>query len=1045
LLTEHIIKVIDKGDFDSMWLDPPAIFRPAPFWSWNARLKPERLCRQIESMHAAGMGGFFMHSRYGLKTEYLGDEWFECISACIDKARQLDMKAYLYDEDRWPSGPAGGLITRKHKNYRMRYLVAGDPERLKDRLKSPQDRLGLFRVELDKNGLLKSYESVEKAPTGQGGENILAFDVCLQRPRPWENDGTYLDTMNPDAVAEFIRVTHQAYRKRYGHDFGGVIPAIFTDEPNYGLAALLWFKEDIEEKYRIHWTTHLPEEFEKRRGYSLLPFLPELVFPRDETRFSEVVYDYYRTITELFVQNFTARIGNWCRENNIALTGHVLFEETVRAQIGAVGAAMPHYEHMHWPGIDILTDQTTELATAKQCSSVADQLGKERVLTELYGCTGWDWPLEGHKFIADWQFAAGINFLCPHLSHYSLAGGAKRDYPASIIDHSPWWKYYRTVNDYLARVTLMLTQGRPVRDVLLIHPIETAWGLFNYFTDKYAFIHNDPESDGPLQLALDSIIFALTSHHYDWDFADESLLAKYGKAETRHVRLGRMKYKLVVVPPVLTLRSSTVEILRDFLRQGGCVLFVDSRPDRIDGRINDQINELIEKAKSSTKDANEFIKTVSELLPRRLSITQDHKEQTCVWSMLRKLDQALLLFVQSHDRKRSHNLKVQVADAKPPVVFWDPLTGKKTELKTKVAAEYLEFQLLLPPSGSALITLGVQTADVQLSSAELKVVDSKEIEGPFEVFLSEPNTLPLDYCTYRFADRDFSQPLPTLKVDELVRAKFGLESRLGDKQQPWYLYSKGVLDTAPRGRVQMLYSFHVTDMPPSCWLVVERPEDYRITINGKPAPPVTGYWVDEDLRKIDITGRLQTGENEICLHFDYRPDMELEDMYVLGDFAVTTRNPHKPPAPGNMTVIAPVKQLNLGSWVSQGLDFYSGSVNYKVMIDKPVSGCRIRIRLAGLSCTAAAIHVGDRTFVLPWPPFEVDITEALKRHTNEVLVEVIGGRKNILGPLHVPSQPRTGPETFSPDHPKWTRKYILNDHGLFRPIIVETLMVKAKR
>ena len=1022
-----------------MWLDPPALFRPAPFWSWNAKLSPDRLCRQIESMHAGGMGGFFMHSRYGLKTEYLGEEWFECISACIEKARQLNMKAYLYDEDRWPSGPAGGIITRKHKDYRMRYLVAGEPDKLRARLDSAQDRLGLFEVQLDENGLLKSYRCLEEHGGDGGGENVVAFDVRIQPPRPWENDGTYLDTMNPEAVAEFIRITHEEYHRRYGRDFGKVIPAIFTDEPNYGLAVLLWFKECTEEPYRIHWTPSLGEEFEKRRGYSIVSCLPELVFPREPDRFSEVTYDYYRTITELFAENFTGQIGDWCEEHDIALTGHVLFEETVRTQIGAVGAAMPHYEHMQWPGIDILTDQTRELATAKQCTSVADQLGKERTLTELYGCTGWDWPLEGHKFIADWQFAAGINFLCPHLSHYSLAGGAKRDYPASIIDHSPWWKYYPTVNDYLARVGLMLTQGRPIRDVLVIHPIESAWGLFNYFKDRYAFIHDTPESDGPIHCALDSIIFALTSHHLDWDFADESLLEKYGEVESRAIAVGKMKYKLVVVPPLLTLRSRTVAMLRDFLRRGGGVLFVDSKPDRIDGRINEEIDSLVEKARSCGKDTEEFISAVEELLPRRLRITENGKEQTCLWSMLRKLDDGLLLFAQSHDREHGRNVNIRVADAKAPVVLWDALTGNKTELKARALQEHTEFELELPPSGSALITLGVRAGDVGPTTREFSVVDSKEIEGPFDICLSEPNTLPLDYCRYRFGEEDFSEPLPSLKVDELIRRKFGLERRIGDKQQPWYLYSKGVVDTAPKGPVQMCYNFHVTDLPSGCSLIVENPEACRITINGEPAGSVTGYWVDEDLKKIDITGQLQIGENQVRLDFEYRPDMELEDMYLLGDFAVTRIDANKPHAPENMTIIAPVKQLKLGSWVGQGLDFYGAAVSYKLTINRPDEDFRVRIKLPGICCTAAAIHVGGKTFVLPWAPFEADVTEAVTYDINEVFVEVIGGRKNILGPLHVPPEPRTGPETFSPDHPKWTGEYLLNDHGLMKPVIIETL------
>ena len=103
----------------------------------------------------------------------------------------------------------------------------------------------------------------------------------------------------------------------------------------------------------------------------------------------------------------------------------MLEEHNYSSQIRTVGAAMPHYEFMQWPGVDILRDrQPVELSTVKQCTSVCDQLGKERALSELYGGIGWDVSLEQHKFIGDWQAACGINFRCVHLVHYSLAGGA---------------------------------------------------------------------------------------------------------------------------------------------------------------------------------------------------------------------------------------------------------------------------------------------------------------------------------------------------------------------------------------------------------------------------------------------------------------------------------------------------------------------------------------------------------------------------------------------------------------------------------------------
>ena len=85
------------------------------------------------------------------------------------------------------------------------------------------------------------------------------------------------------------------------------------------------------------------------------------------------------------------------------------------------------------------------------------------------------------------------------------------------------------------------------------------------------------------------------------------------------------------------------------------------------------------------------------------------------------------------------------------------------------------------------------------------------------------------------------------------------------------------------------------------------------------------------------------------------------------------------------------------------------------------------------------MHVGQATFVLPGPPFETDITDALAGGDNLLVVEVIGGRKNILGPLHTPWISWTGPGEFDPDNPKWSRDYLLTDHGLMAPVVVETL------
>jgi hypothetical protein len=1024
----------------AQWQNPSSIYRGAPFWAWNSDLTPERLCRQIEQMHQAGMGGFFMHSRYGLKTPYLSQRWFECVSACIEKARELGMKAYLYDEDRWPSGAAGGLVTRPHPELGMRVLdIRRGPappstdswDKRHPISQTVEQDLGVFEIQADANGAVTSYRRLSSAAEATNPANLLAFSVRPTVPAGWYNDGMYLDTMNPAAVAEFIRVTHDEYAKRYSGDFGGLVPAIFTDEPFCGRSVV----RDQGRQEQLNWTPRLPEEFKRRRGYDLLPRLPELVCNLAAGEFAKVRHDFRLTLLELFVEAFSEPYGRWCREHNIAFTGHYLSEQTLGSQTDCLAATMPHYEHQQWPGIDILCDRADEIETAKQCASVADQLGRPRVLSELYGCTGWDWPLEGHKFIGDWQYALGVNFRCQHLYWYTAAGGAKRDYPASICDHSPWWPYYRNVEDYFGRLSYMLTQGLPVRDVLVVHPIASAWGLFTgNRPGQHPLLHQ-------LQNELHTLTTTLLGQHYDWDFADESLLAKHGRLRKGGVALGKMTYKLVVVPPSVTLRKSTVRMLRRLVERGGKLLFVGRKPDHVDGEPSGDVAAIAPQATACDCTPAAIAATLENMLTRRVSLVEDGQSAQAdyAWTMLRKIAGGQMLFVQSHDRKSPHHVGARVA-GRGPVVLWDALTGQRRRLKSSRGTDgAVQFELDLPATGSALVTLGVRVPDATAAKAPPRVVASARDGGPWAITLTEPNTLPLDYCRFQWADEPLSEPVPTLRADAEIRKRCGLGKRLGGEHQPWYLYAMGTVDTKPRARCRIVREFHITDMPPKCALAIEQPGRFNITVNGRGVSAVSGSWLDEDIKTLDITAMLRPGDNDVTLSFDYQPDMEIEDVYLVGDFGVRLRNGQATRKPGAMTLVAQPTQLRAGSWIGQGLDFYTGAVKYHLTAIKPAGRRRLRVRLDGVACTAAALHVNGKTFAMPWAPFEADVTDALHEGHNEIDVEVIGGRKNTMGPLHVPWEAWTGPGQFDPDHGKWQLDYLLVDHGLTKAVVLETL------
>ena len=107
---------------DELFKNPTSEYRGTPFWAWNCKMDAEMLGEQIDVLREMGFGGFHMHSRSGMAMPYLQKEFMDLVRFCTDKAKSENMLAYLYDEDRWPSGSAGGIVT-KNPRFRQKKLI----------------------------------------------------------------------------------------------------------------------------------------------------------------------------------------------------------------------------------------------------------------------------------------------------------------------------------------------------------------------------------------------------------------------------------------------------------------------------------------------------------------------------------------------------------------------------------------------------------------------------------------------------------------------------------------------------------------------------------------------------------------------------------------------------------------------------------------------------------------------------------------------------------------------------------------------------------
>ncbi len=398
-------------------------YRSVPFWSWNEKLETDESRRQVAEMEQAGIGGFFMHARGGLQTEYMGDEWFENVNACIEESEARGMHAWAYDENGWPSGFGNGLVNGKGISYQQKYL-----RYTKCRENEPEEERIIYRTD----------------------ELCFYYDV-----NPF-----YVDTLNGEVIADFLHEIYEPYHKRFGTRFDG----FFTDEPQIS-------------RNGIPWSFILPEEYEKAYGDVLFPHLPELFFQTGDYQTTRI--RFWKLVTELFSKNFMKQIYEYCHAHGLKFTGHLVLEERLDCQLTSNGACMPHYEYFDIPGMDWLGRPIYRCLTAMQVSSVAAQTGKKQILSEAFAMCGHNVSHDELKRNYEWMMVRGINLLCQHLEGYSLRGIRKRDYPPAMYLQQPWWEDYKQFNDAMSRIGMLLAEGEIEADTLLIHPQTTAWICFD--------------------------------------------------------------------------------------------------------------------------------------------------------------------------------------------------------------------------------------------------------------------------------------------------------------------------------------------------------------------------------------------------------------------------------------------------------------------------------------------------------------------------------------------------------------------------------------
>lgn len=495
--------------------NPPVEYSPIPFWFLNADMDHDELARQLRLMHAVGIGTVVLHGRQWHTVEYLSDEWFAGIRHCVETCAALGMKAWLYDEDNWPSGYAGGAT------------LAAYP-----------------------SGQAKNLAMVAAAEEGDEVVATVGESVFVIRPTPWHpayNEGWYTDLLDLRATEAFIECTHERYAEVLREHLGSTVTAVFTDEPGF-------YNHFYDcAPGTVVWTRDMPEQFETRCGYNLLPHLPVLF--GDGPDAAQVRRDFYRVVSELIVEHFYLPLKRWCNAHGVELVGHVNNEEHLVDHVRYNADFFSAMDGLDMPGMDVIGPagnwhRLPESFVPKITSSAAHTRGRVRSMSETYGAAGWSLTPDEIRRVADWLSVRGITRIVPHAFYYSIAGERYRECPPSLFFQSPHWPAITGLLRYMTRWSWLLENTEPAAQVAVYYPVDAVRAVTTPQVPSSLSEGLDESAAGEagrLGLAFRELTDSLFRAQIDYDILDDVALAA---AEMRDgaICLHGREYRALVIP-----------------------------------------------------------------------------------------------------------------------------------------------------------------------------------------------------------------------------------------------------------------------------------------------------------------------------------------------------------------------------------------------------------------------------------------------------------------------------------------------------------------
>lgn len=547
-------------------------YRPLAFFGINIEQDDANIIQWVKWCKRQGFGGFNIIVGSGCEGR-ANEAWIEKLlhayEVAIRTAKEEGLEVWIFDDWGYPSGTAGGLVCT-NPEYRLKRLdivydcLLAEGESITFTVPERYVAAGVLPAR-------GSYQELELKPgerftyqAAQAGRLVVvgwnydphqAKSSC--RSYPGDPAMSCIDMLNPKATRRFIEVMHERYYARFKDYMGSVIKGFFYDEPYL--------------PYQFPWTEQLPEVFRRKKGYDLLPILPELLAKIYNARGEIAKYadDYFDVWTDMAAENYYGELSRWCADRGLELSGHMDLDHHYNTIFSISGHIYKNLRHNHRPAVDVIWAQIAPGEYSdfpRFAGSVKYLLGRERATSETFAGMGLGLSGDLMRYITDHEVIRGINDF--HLM-YSSNKPPEHEKSPQMPNHMLQEPFGRLIYERIGLGAALGSVGRadirvalylPAQDINRAQLALRNVGITNAERLPWDWIRDIAEY----------LTYLPVDFCYLWQEALCELEIGLGGLLTKSGQV----IDTIIIPPGSTLGPNTIARLLQFAEQGGRIICV---------------------------------------------------------------------------------------------------------------------------------------------------------------------------------------------------------------------------------------------------------------------------------------------------------------------------------------------------------------------------------------------------------------------------------------------------------------------------------------